>query len=52
MELAELDLESAELLPDRQALGCWNSDYSYSSTTNIAVLNNVNLLSGHSGSVL
>ncbi|MGH3503754.1 MAG: hypothetical protein ACRDQA_23100 [Nocardioidaceae bacterium] len=54
MELAELNQESAELLPDRQALGCWNhgSDYSYSSTTNIAVLNNLNVLSGHSGSVL
>lgn len=24
MDIAELDRESAELLPDRQALGCWN----------------------------
>lgn len=24
MEIAELDKESAELLPDRQALGCWH----------------------------
>jgi hypothetical protein len=24
VEIAELDRESAELLPDRQALGCWN----------------------------
>jgi hypothetical protein len=23
MDTAELDRESAELLPDRQALGCW-----------------------------
>jgi hypothetical protein len=23
MNTAELDMESAELLPDRQALGCW-----------------------------
>jgi hypothetical protein len=23
MDIAELDRESAELLPDRQALGCW-----------------------------
>ena len=24
MDTAELDKECAELLPDRQALGCWN----------------------------
>lgn len=24
MDVTELDRESAELLPDRQALGCWN----------------------------
>jgi hypothetical protein len=24
MNITELDRESAELLPDRQALGCWN----------------------------
>ena len=24
MDIAELEKESAELLPDRQALGCWN----------------------------
>jgi hypothetical protein len=24
VDIAELDRESAELLPDRQALGCWN----------------------------
>ena len=24
MDIAELEQESAELLPDRQALGCWN----------------------------
>jgi hypothetical protein len=24
VNIAELDKESAELLPDRQALGCWN----------------------------
>lgn len=37
MDIAELDLESAELLPDRQALGCWkwspcgHEYYSYTS---------------------
>ncbi|MBV9792593.1 MAG: hypothetical protein JO016_01530 [Actinobacteria bacterium] len=24
MDITELEQESAELLPDRQALGCWN----------------------------
>jgi len=24
VDITELDRESAELLPDRQALGCWN----------------------------
>lgn len=37
MNTAELDMESAELLPDRKALGCWKWSpwgqeyYSYSS---------------------
>lgn len=37
MDTAELDMESAELLPDRQALGCWkwspcgHEYYSYTS---------------------
>jgi hypothetical protein len=30
MDIAELDRESAELLPDRQALGCWSWDSCHS----------------------
>lgn len=30
MDIAELDQESAELLPDRQALGCWSWDSCHS----------------------
>ena len=39
MDIAELDMESAELLPDRQALSCWrwspcgHESYSYTNLT-------------------
>lgn len=32
VNIAELEQESAELLPDRQALGCWNGWSGYGSS--------------------
>jgi hypothetical protein len=57
VDITELDKESAELLPDRQALGCWDYGSWYGTgnmfKTNINVLNDVNILSGNlSGNTL
>lgn len=42
MDITELDRESAELVPDRQALGSWNFGYGGSHTSiNLNLLNNV-----------
>jgi hypothetical protein len=53
VDIAELDQESAELLPDRQALGCWNygwngGGYGYSSF-NLGLSLNLNLTSQFGG---
>jgi hypothetical protein len=53
VDIAELNRESAELLPDRQALGCWNygwngGGYGYSSF-NLGLSLNLNLTSQFGG---
>jgi hypothetical protein len=52
MNIAELEAESVELVPDRKALGCWNygwhgwQGYSYSSDISLSLSLNISSQSG------